>query len=384
MPPAGWSWRSSPTVGSSRWPDDAVVVVLFNRASLITFEVGIELEHDETMSNESARRPTASARPLDEPLPNRRIERYDGGGVSVTLADFSDENRRIVERVYAFVEAIERRLREPVLDGGDSVGALGEALAELNWREVGRAVGMLTSRRESGEGAQERARALHDIRGGAWTGLWGLLQFAASVEMSAADAQEAFLLARDHAKMMRNAVSDIDPERSRRDRAVKLHGVDLLVDKWQAGGSREGEVLDVDVHCEYRGSIAERCLEFSALDRVLYNLLNNASRHSADKTADLWMLPSPTDTPRDVRFVVQNPVTEEDRARLEELEEKGESLFSPGVSSTGSGLGLAIAAEFVANAYGLEGPESAAENGHVGVQREDGRVSIWVHWPIVD
>jgi hypothetical protein len=304
--------------------------------------------------------------------------------MSADLSAFAETNRAIVEALYELVSRFERRLKQPVLEGGHSEQALQRAIDELDWRGVGERVPSLSSRHESGAGVEARSRALHDIRGGAWTGLWGLLQFVESVGPSAAYAREAFWLARDHAKMMRNAIDGIDPERTRRDRSVKLHGVDLLVEKWRGRKSGDETRLEIDVYCEYEGAIAERCLEFSALDRVLYNLLNNARRHSADRTAELWMLPSPPEAPRDVRFVVRNPVAPADKARLEELDEQRRSLFSPEVSSTGSGLGLSIAAEFVANAYGLESPERAADFGHVGAQTDGDSINVWVHWPIVD
>jgi signal transduction histidine kinase len=335
------------------------------------------------MGNHNASKPTASELSLDEPLPNSRRERYTGGGLSVSLEGFEESNRTVVVRLYDFVTEVEQRLKRPVLEAEGPVDALREVLETLAWREVGQQAQTLSSTKETDPKLDALSRAIHDIRGGAWTALWGLFQFIDAVGPSGSTAREAFWLARDHGKMMRNAVSDLDPERTRRDRAAKLHSIELLVEKWRASRTEGEHRFEVDVHCEYEGAIAERCLEFAALDRVLYNLLNNARRHSAEDCAELWMLPSPPEEPRDVRFMVRNPIEPSDRERLNEFDDLGE-LFSPEVSSTGSGLGLSIAAEFVANAYGLETPDDAVEQGHVGVQREDERLGVWVHWPIVD
>ena len=62
----------------------------------------------------------------------------------------------------------------------------------------------------------------------------------------------------------------------------KIHGTDFIVQKWQGATLHgQGRGIRIEVDCPQAMAISECCVEFGALDRILYNLLNNACRHAA-------------------------------------------------------------------------------------------------------
>jgi hypothetical protein len=121
--------------------------------------------------------------------------------------------------------------------------------------------------------------------------------------------------------------------------------------------------------------------KFGALDRILYNLINNACRHSARESIQLVLFPVPDPQGENLRFVRLNALSSGDRSRLRGAD--WHALFRAGVSTTGSGLGLNVAAEFVANAFGLATPDEAVAAGYLGAQLLHDQFAIWFHWPIV-
>ncbi len=114
------------------------------------------------------------------------------------------------------------------------------------------------------------------------------------------------------------------------------------------------------------------------MDRILYNLVNNATRFSADNRVDLWIFPIGDD----IRFVVANAVEAPAEAWLEERTE-GDlgQLFRGGITRGGQGIGLSNCAALVAAAYGQQGPLKAVESGCLGADVLDGVFHAWFHWP---
>ena len=107
-----------------------------------------------------------------------------------------------------------------------------------------------------------------------------------------------FYLTRDHLKIMRNALEDVDTVARERDRTARDHGARLLFEKWSSAlhrlpGDRSARV---EVDSTYEGPVSRRCLEFSALDRVLYNLMNNAVRFTANGVVTLYLRESGAET----------------------------------------------------------------------------------------
>ena len=134
----------------------------------------------------------------------------------------------------------------------------------------------------------------------------------------------------------------------------------------------------VEVDSTYEGPVSRRCLEFSALDRVLYNLMNNAVRFTADGMVTLYL----REIGANLRFVVVNEIASTQVATLRES--RGDDLgglFLGGFTTGGDGIGLSICGEFVANAYGLPDVSAAVRGRHVGVEVAGEAFVAWFHWP---
>jgi hypothetical protein len=162
----------------------------------------------------------------------------------------------------------------------------------------------------------------------------------------------------------------------------KLHGTDLIAQKWQGANlNGNGRAIRLEVECPQSAEISECCVEFGALDRILYNLINNACRHTETDHIRLVLLPIPDSDGENLRFVLINTVSANDLSILRN--QPLEALFEEGTSTTGSGYGLAIASDFVSHAYGLQSQSQAIQGGYLGATIIDDSFAAWFHWPRV-
>lgn len=318
-------------------------------------------------------------------LHNNRARRYRGDGMSLPLAAFPVADQDRIRQLYNFVHRLHAAIGTKENATPKTLGALTEftssqAVASIlqNAQSIGR-------EGTAADSDELLAKTMHDIRSGGLTFLIARLQLAERYGWQAKDARVLFLLARDHLKIMRSALLGLDDTQRAIDQLPRLHGTALILEKWQNAVLLQGERtvrLEVDAH--FQGYISECCLEFGALDRVLYNLINNACRHTADETICLSMLdlrqPGLSEQSDNVRFVLTNRISETESGRLSERDLR--ELFLPGISTTESGLGLTVVADFVANAYGLLSREKALEGGYVGARLLGDRFVVWFHWPI--
>ncbi|KAI9000412.1 hypothetical protein DFJ74DRAFT_697665 [Hyaloraphidium curvatum] len=172
---------------------------------------------------------------------------------------------------------------------------------------------------------------------------------------------------------MRAAVPDLDPAAAAADTLPKLHAVGLLVEKWQSALHRlpaGGPSARFEVECSLVGAVAERCVEFAALDGVIYACAAAAVRASIDGKVKLTISPvRPTDgrTAPDARFMFTTAAS---------FSPDPAPLFMPGTGADN----LALCAEMVGEAYGVD-PEEAVEDGYVGAAVRGGALALWVHWP---
>lgn len=310
-------------------------------------------------------------------LPNLRSERYNGDGLGVLLDQLAPDDRALVRQVYDAVMAI--ATARPVAGQAATpafVAAVGAVGADPFVR-VAQALGEASVR----AGAPPLVRkVLHDIRGGALTALVGT---AGLLEFGPPDANllaTCGRLARDHCKIVRSAIIDLDLPGRAYDEEFNYHGIEKFVQMWDGVTVREyGRDVSVAVRCEYRGGITTSCLENAAVERVLYNHVNNAARHAADARVAITVFV--VGAGRLVRWVVSNAVTAEHRAWLDGSFEPGlGKLYAAGVTSTGSGIGLASCVDFVAAAVGVT-PEQALTRGYLGARLGDGVYNAWFHWP---
>jgi hypothetical protein len=317
-------------------------------------------------------------------LPSPDVEggtRFAAVGFTFDRCAFGPDEVAALEAVYARLEGLYRVwLADPARRPEVVEEHLGEELVQEAER--------FTDALLSGAGGRDpRLRELrHDLRGGGLTALVGVTHLLDRGLLGAGEdrreqLQLAVWFARDHAKMMRMALPWLDPERAAEDTAERPHGIDEVVIKWQGAHVRvAGADATLRVHARLQGALASRCVEAAALDRVSYNLLNNAVCFAADEVVDVHL-----DTVSDAlgRVAVVNSVGEGERGWLSSrLDADPRALFRPGVTRKGQGDGLASVARLVSSVYGLS-PLEAVERKVVGTRLADDRFVAWFHWPRV-
>ncbi len=310
-----------------------------------------------------------------------REQRYRGDSQTISLASLPAEDREILREVYGFLVAL-KEVVEPSADAAATLERLAGFLLERGYDALPDRVGRLGARLAIEDLPPEIRSAYHDLRGGSLQAIVMHLDLVAEGEGRPEDLQRLHLLVRDQLKIMRNAARDLDPDAYARDLMPKGHPVSLLEEKW-ASATYPGRDRPVRVrlHNEAKGDVSECCMEFSALDRVLYNLVNNAARFAADGVVELAVLP--VDEGRQLRFVVVNRVEPAHRERLvatfggEDLRE----VLRGGFTTGGHGVGTRICSEFVAHGYGLGGVSEVLEGGYAGARLVEDTFVTWFHWP---
>ena len=333
-------------------------------------------------------------------LPSRRQTRYLGDDQCIALRDLAERDQSLVRRIYEVFTELLLLISEP---SSNDVRRWREV---LGWTEQHDPRLLVDEVRELGlasrahHGDEAFAKAMHDVRGGALSALLGRLQLLDYLAHTSTNLQAIFVLARDHHKIMRSAVLGLDDPRREQDRLPRSHDARLILEKWhEAVGSpkREGPAIQMFVDCRHEGALTECCLESAALDRIFYNLSNNACRHSADGRLDMVIFPVPHAPGECLRYVLSNAIKAEDATTLRGLQNAGgadsvgkgaglnlEALFTPEVSSTGSGFGLTVVADFVAGAFGLSNRHEALHERYVGAVLDGDMFRAWFHWPIAN
>jgi hypothetical protein len=230
------------------------------------------------------------------------------------------------------------------------------------------------------EGQRALGKVLHDLRGGALAPLQ-LYAGMAQWDDDTAHLRSAVFLARDHAKIMRNALPDLDPDVRRADEAEKPHFIRAVVEKWDLFRFERADqpAGQVNVNCAYDGLLASCCLEASAVDRIVYNYVNNAIRFSNGPVIHMEIVPVGDDT---VRWIVANPIAPDQSEWLAQRTQGDlASLFRGGLTRGGNGLGLSNCADLVAAAFGLPHVNAALEGKYLGAVVEYDWYLAWAHWP---
>ncbi|WP_322512773.1 ATP-binding protein [Chloroflexus sp.] len=315
-------------------------------------------------------------------LPLLRRDPFVRSVSSASILDFPPEVQPVVRRLYDTLLAVFGRFDQArQLDYHDLLHMLREA----GWNDLINQVRSISLSQHN----LVLGQVIHDIRGGSLQALALQLQLLEYDQIRPADIERIYLLTRDHLKIMRNCVPDLDPVRTARDIELRAHGVDLLLEKWQRADYRLPDgTAQIMVDARYNGVVADRCVEFSALDRVVYNLINNATRHSADHRVMVGIYPLFECQSPSLRFVVANQIDSLQRSALEQrFGQQWSQLFRGGFTfssngSHGHGFGLAICAELVANAYGLPNGAAAIAGSYVGARPHGDLFVAWFHWPI--
>lgn len=312
-------------------------------------------------------------------LRSHRPLRYDGGGFGVEMGSLAPADRHlalaIYTRVKGFYELWHAHRSSP------DWPALRQALLEFDTPGFLDTIQRLGPATMQGSGATPLHRKIfHDLRGGSMNLLVGLAGLT-RLQQSDDYLRKSIGLARDQAKIMRNALVDIDLPTRDRDEMARVHGIGDFVDKWSRATLQvEGRQVQVEVVSTFTGDISARCLETSAIDRILYNYLNNAARFAADGQVQLAIFQT---DPSLVRWVVANALAEDQRRWL--VEQTGMALgrlFGGGLTRGGNGIGLSSCADFVAACFGLDSGAEAVEGAYLGARLVENHFCAWFHWPV--
>jgi hypothetical protein len=329
----------------------------------------------------------ASFPPLPEPgLRTPPSLRWAGEGLELPPGILGDADRADLRLLYdalcgTYGEWLSSRTAPDWNDLASRIRAFGEPPLSLALERLGAAPLAL------GDAIPPVAqRALHDLRGGAF---FALRLYGALMNREAPTAEEvepAVLLARDQAKVVRSLVPSIDPDGYARDRAERAHGMRELVDKWEgftfpAEDASGLPGVKVQVECSWRGDLAARCLDAAALDRVVYNLVNNAARFTSDGRIRMRVEKV---APGTARIAVTNPVDPAQADWLGSAAEDPADLFLGGASRGGRGLGMSASASIVARAWGQVDAEDAVALGAVGATVSEAGFAAWFLWPILN
>jgi len=318
-------------------------------------------------------------------LPCLRDGRYQGEEERVTLDVFEPEDRVLLGQIYHCLFQLLQVLKPAQSSPSASRQALETFVATTEYRNLTGQVARFGQATSLHKSTVEVNRLVHDLRGGAFQALAFRLQLFAAAPDVDKSLQNIYFLVRDHLKIMRNCVRDLDPEHYQKDEVSRAHDVQLLVEKWSdADFDFVGKEVKVKLDCRYTGTLCESCLEFSSLDRIVYNLMNNAGRHSSDGHVYFYVLPVPGSEKENVRFVVANAITEEHREMLKNQfgNDMGEA-FRGGFTTGGHGLGLRICADFCAHAYGIFDFAAAKKAGYFGARLLGDYFTVWFHWPTI-
>jgi hypothetical protein len=318
-------------------------------------------------------------------LANRNSVRYQGQQERVALEAFAPGDRELLHRAYSILLELYQSLR-PVHGEPDACRRLLNAfVAGVDYRELAATMSNLGRSTTSVPGAHQVYRHVHDLRGGAYQALFFRLQLFEAAPGEAAVLQGVYFLVRDHLKIMRNCVSDLDPVLFAADTATVNHDVGLLVEKWsQPEFNGTGGAVQVGLQCHYKGTLCESCLEFSSLDRIIYNLMNNAASYTADGAIVFNIAGVPALEPAAVRFVVANAVPPaHHQALLAHFGDTPGELFRGGFTTGGHGIGTRICADFCMHAFGVSDFDEALNAGYFGARWIDEVLAVWFHWPIV-
>ncbi len=316
-------------------------------------------------------------------VPSFRVERYIGDELAVGLEHFSSEDRELVLELY-------KRLRTALRVAQDGIKENDTLSAVRRLEDVDLRTFLLRFSRAFGTTGlvgieHERSRQiLHDIRGSALSIVNARIDLTLMLGSDADqdDLVGVFTSIRDHLKILRNCVADIDPERRRHDSERTTHTAGLLREKWSNYKTDSARIHYVS---DFDGDLSSCCLEFSSLERVLYNLTNNAIRHATD--GEVWFFVTQVadrEGPGSAKFVFANAVETAEREKLvSEFGRQIGDLFTGGFSIGGSGVGLRVVADLVKNAYGIDTIKELLDGGYVGAELRNDVFVTWVHWPIL-
>jgi len=316
-----------------------------------------------------------------------RRSRYHAQDIELSLYDVPLKARRAIRKLYRHLVELTYQLR-PWLDNPDFPTTMAEKrlrtfVLTAKWSQMISAIRDVTPTQTYIDSARVH-RVIHDLRGGALSSLSLYLQMAESGDLHAQDIPHMVLLANDHAKMLRTAISDLDRIRYTRDELFLPQPIDSIVQHWRNVFYRidSGQSAHVKCQSEVYGYIADSVIELAALERVIYNLVNNAVRHTPNHEV-LINITYCDNSHELIQISVSNVITDAQVDGLIQLTaNKPDRLILMPLSTTGSGLGLGICADIVAHVFQSDVDEIIRQR-YFTVSWQDGRFTVDFVWPMV-
>lgn len=317
-------------------------------------------------------------------LPNHRAERFDGTGFSMKLDHLSHSDVRPVQEIYAFLRGtydlwiyMEGKPNYPLLVEHLQHVARGSLVSKQSFANMCAGLGYDSQWNKAA--SEDSQRVLQNVKRGALTTFLGYLN-RINESSSPEQIDTCVALARDHAKVMRSALDDVDTWIRQVDMLISVHAVADYCTKWEHVTVHERK-KDVSIRCHMRASgfLSARCMENASVDRIVFNLVNNAVAGCSGGDVDLWVLDVEEHL---LRWVVRNPVSEQ---QVRDLHGAGQEdlthLFTDHGTPDSYALGLVNCANIVAASFGLAGGREAARLGHIGGKVIDGFFYAFFHWP---
>jgi hypothetical protein len=264
-------------------------------------------------------------------LENFRSSRYRADDLAIGLDSLGAADRELLVWMYETLREL-----EGVVTGGQVLTDPAPLVAFVERHDVGELVARVRRIGAQAGNDEHLAAIFHDIRGGA---------------LSALITQLSRVGRGDLARAFREFAAQVGDER-----------------------------VVVEVDCQHDAVIAESCVELGAIDRVAYNLLNNAVRHTQRPTIDVWLLR----LEKDLCIAFANTVSAAQRDMLAARMAEDPAVLFGDFTTTDSGYGLRIVAELVGHAYGVPSVQRLAANGYVGAKIVGDSFVTWFHWPTSD
>jgi len=227
------------------------------------------------------------------------------------------------------------------------------------------------------------ATLFSEVVGGPFASLYSILFLVKRAGIEPEYFRSLFYLARDHRKIMRSLITDLDTETRKEDETEKYHSIELLLQKWKDAIYRamHGE-LNVNFQTSYDGYVAERCIEFAEVDRLFYLIANYALKSAKPKVLSIQAEPSSDKC--DLIWLFRWVPESGEKARMDNLKEQKRSIFEQITGADRKDYGLQPISECVAHAYGLDNPAQSISGGYVGSVFSGKELRIWFHWPIAN
>jgi signal transduction histidine kinase len=330
---------------------------------------------------------------LNSSVPSARTEHPSpsfsrSGDAKISLYDVSLPARRAIRKVYRHLIELTYLLR-PWLDNPDFPTVMAEMrlrtfVRTAKWPRI---IDTLQRISPSASAHDERIqRVMHDIRGGALTSLTLYLQMAEQGDLLARDIPQLVLLANDHAKILRSMIVDLDRIRYTLDEIFRPQSAQQLVTTWHQKHYRmpTGHAAMIAVDCTIpQVVIADSVIELAALERIVYNLINNAVRHADTPNVQLTIQACPTRS-RIAQVSVANTISPSQYAKLCTLcpDHDFSRLVTESLSTTNGGLGLGICADIVAHMFHCDSLQAVMAAGLFTLTCTPNQFIVTAAWPL--